>query len=975
MSLFDWFKRDWHNSNPEKRTQAIRNLDESHQTVFAEKAVSDPDKAVRIEAVKKLTSLEILRQTANSDPEESIRKQATLKLYEEIVVTLKAFRGEPSEVELKLAEEIAVVPQAEDAYKSITIPKLRLALIQNTNKQTLLLQAALRDLNEDVSVAAVENLKNEKFLQDVADNSRHVQARRTAAAKLKATRTENNEQQNAENLLNKKRTALLAQAEYLSEAIPVLDQEEAFKNLIQEAKTLGMGDMQEKLTALEAAFFKKVKETREKQEEAARIAREQAEKQVARENLLKDLETLATETPSEEFQAKLNDCKERLAQIAEGAEAEWSVRIQTAVYRCEKAEKAYRQTLAEQAAELEEQNLAGATRQDLLNKLKALAETETDAFTEKTLRTLVRFWEALPLLDGEEPELKQYNELRSRLNNQLTTWKEAAQREFEEKSEILKKLIQEVKEIDENSEFREISVKLREIFQKWKDIVGKDKFKYQELWKEYIEAQARFQEMRQWESWHNEQDKDAMLAELEKLAAKEPSEEVLDKTRKIIAQWKESGPVSTARFLEYRDHYKELVEKIFGNCASILEAKQEEREENLKKKEELCARVEALLQDTETPDKEKYKAVKQIQEDWKAIGQVPREKLSEIWERFRALIDTFFTKHKEALKVEDSRRLENYEKKIKLCEQAESLAESFEESTDWAAGTAAFKKLQSEWKTSGGVPKNLSEEVWQRFRNACDKFFEKRRAHFESLDAEKQENLKKKNAVCEKLETMAAVDATEEALQAIAEEWKQIGMVPKENVEALVQRYMRALDHLIAERAKSDPALAERLNAIATRKKEIIERINELSATAGVAAVAETVRELHGEWKTLGSAGEQEQELYQAFRTVCDEFFARRRDQMEIQEEARKNNLQKKQLLCEQAEELLSLEEESSYNLVNNVKQLRHQWKEIGPVPREHSDKIWKRFNQACDAVFAKARPNNATNRNSNNSSSNPAAE
>ncbi len=948
MGIFDFFKRDWHHSDPEKRTKAIRELDEIHQDVFEEKASKDPDKNVRLEALKKLNSVDILRQMASNDPEESVRKAAAARLNEEIARTLKKFSGEPTAKEIALAEEIASTSFAEETYRGITVPKLRLALVSKVTKQNVLLTAALRDLNEEVAAKALEGLK-ENALQDVANNSRHTSIRQAASAKLKAIRDAENTAVSKEEILKQQRAALLAQADRLNNTHPLVEQQKAFAELMSEAEKLGMGDQKAALDAIYASFSEQVKVLVAKQEAEELAARRAAEKAALEEKLLKEIEEFLNAPKADETKEMLEKAIDAAKAEAPNADPKWNARLQSLVFRKEKMYK------AEVAAPkvVEELPEGAPSREEILAKLTALAENEIDAFTEKALRPLVRSWETLPLLEGEDPVLQSYNALRSKLSEKLNAWKEVAEKEFAEKSAELRKLIDAVKAIDENQEFREISMQLKEIAQKWKEIVGEDKFKYQELWKEFNDARSRFQEMRQWESWHNEEARDAILAELEALSKESASEELLDKTKKAIAKWKDVGPVSPLRLQEYKDKYKAFIDKIFETCAPILEAKNEERQENLKKKIELCEKAEALVADTETPDKDKYKAIKQLQEDWKNGGQIPRENLQELWDRFKAAIDAFFEQHKVALKEEDTRRQGNYEKKVELCEKAEAL----QESEDWGATTAAIKKLQEEWKTSGPVPKTVSEDIWNRFRTACDKFFERRRAHFDSLDAEKQANLEKKNAVCAKLEALTAEQADEATLNAIAEEWKQIGMVPKDDLDALMQRYMKATNEVIGKRAAVDSALAERLEAVRARKQEIIDRVNELADSAGVAAIAESVREFQNEWRTLGSCGTSEGELYKAFHDACDEFFARRRDQMEIQEEARKNNLQKKELLCAQAEKLLAAEDETPYNLVSQVKQLRRNWKEIGPVPREHSDKIWKRFNSACDAVFAKAHP------------------
>lgn len=953
MSIFDLFKRDWKHSDPEKRSKALQHLDEAHQDVFADKATTDPDKAVRLEALKKLSSIDVIRRIADSDSEESIRKLAITRLYEEIAKHLKSFRGEPTAREFALVEEIAPHALAEEVYHVLSHPKLRLALVKKSKRQPLLALAATRDMHEETALAALENVQSTPALQEISEKSRHNSVRQEALAKWKAKRKQETVTPKAEDVLLLQCKALISQAERLAEAKPILAQEEAFALLMQEASKMDLGESKAKLDSLYNAFLEKVAIEKEKEALAEKERQALAEKQAMRAKLLEDWNALLQAPQTDENVALMQELKQKAESMVADADKAWVEKLQDLSRRHVKVLQ-NRVQVQETPKEVAD-NLG---LKELLLELSNLNDSPLNHYTEKNLAKIKLNWEKLVNEDVSADDLSAFDSLVKSLNEKVSAWKEALEKEFAEKSSILKGLIDSVRAIEESDEdFREISQKLKAIKYQWKETVGEDKFRYQELWKEFLDATSRFQEMREWESWKNEKDKDVLLAELEKLSEETPSEELLEKAKKAIAQWKEIGPVSVARGLEYRDRYKLLIDKIFTNCASILEAKQEEREANLKLKTELTERVEVLLKDESVSGKDKYLEIKEIQEKWKAIGQVPKDLVQSTWERFRAAIDAFYALHKENLKVEDDRRQVNYEKKVQLCEEIEALKDS----EDFSSATMTVKKLQEEWKSIGPVPKTLSDEIWNRFRTACDHFFNRRREHFEALDVQKQEHLKQKIQLCEKMETLSPEAADDVLLASIAEEWKQIGMVPKEEVENLMLRYMKAYSGLLAARALNDSSLAEKLQAVLVRKKEIIENINNLSLTAGLAASAEAVKALQVEWKALGFCGAEEENLYKEYHASCDEFFARRRDQLEIQEEARKNNLQKKQMLCEQAERLLASEDETPYNLIGQVKQLRKLWKEIGPVPREHSDKIWKHFNQTCDKVFAKARPQQKT--------------
>ena len=188
-----------------------------------------------------------------------------------------------------------------------------------------------------------------------------------------------------------------------------------------------------------------------------------------------------------------------------------------------------------------------------------------------------------------------------------------------------------------------------------------------------------------------------------------------------------------------------------------------------------------------------------------------------------------------------------------------------------------------------------------------------------------------------------------------AEEWKKLGMVPKDKVDEIWTRYSAILDKFAAKRAEVDPEFKKTAEEAKAKKEAMITTVSELMETAGSNQSAEAVKNIQSEWNALTRCGSAERELYKKFRGICDEFFTRRRDQLEIQEQARENNLQNKIRLCEEAERLLEgLTDENRREAMNEVKQLRRHWREIGAVPRKESDKIWNRFNSACDAIFGK---------------------
>lgn len=945
MSLLDTFRPKWQNSNPDKRLEAIDELEA--QDTLERIALSDEDNDVRAAAVKKLKQIPVLLQISKNDSEASIRRLAETRYFEEIAKMLKNFR-EPANDETKgYISEIKDTRYAEDLVKSMPSSELRLELVKATGKANVLAIAANKDAKEEIAKTAVNRIESESLLTDITKNSKHTSVRKIAAEKLRAQREAADGGKKAAALLISKREALIQQAHHLAAQKDPIAVKPQFEALMNEARELGMGPAQATLDEIYDSFCKFCDET-----DSNRIAAEkaEAEKQAKKQHLVEALDELESLLAAENAQDNAERIDAIIAEWNEGKSIMDAADIKRFNQAFFKAQDMKKKT---DDAEESETPVDESSRPELLERLQALADTDANETTSKHLHAIVREWEKLPLLEGEDPTLQAYNALRNKLSEKISTFAENAQKVFEANSEKLKKLIERVKAFDENEDFKELSLKLRNVYNEWKEIVGEQKFKYHDLWLEYKAATERFQEMRQWESWHNENDRAEILTEMEALAKEPGSQDVLNKLKDLSLKWKNCGPTSAAKFNEFKERFQASLDQIRQNCAPFIEEQMAERKNNLEKKEELCAKIEALVADAGMFWKDKFKAMQDIQESWKAIGMVPKENIAALMDRFKAATNAFYAQHKENQKKEDSNREANYEKKVKLCEQAEALSNS----TDWNATSNKLKQLQESWKAVGPVPKSKSDEIWTRFRTACDAFFEKKRGHFEEMDEAKKENLAKKTSLCEKLEALDINNITAELVEVvkgIEAEWKTIGMVPKESVEAINDRFSETINQFLERCAEIDANLRKQLDQIKKQKQDIIEKVKQFAESAGSNQLADAVRDLQKDWRTLGSCGVDDLLLHKNFREVCDDFFTRRRDQLDIQEQARQNNLQKKVLLCEQAEDLLSdLSEATVGGAMNKVKHLRRLWKEVGAVPRDQSDKIWKRFNSACDKVFA----------------------
>ena len=320
---------------------------------------------------------------------------------------------------------------------------------------------------------------------------------------------------------------------------------------------------------------------------------------------------------------------------------------------------------------------------------------------------------------------------------------------------------------------------------------------------------------------------EALWAEVEKRGAELENDVVLDVLKALQTEWKKVGPAPKEKSEALWQRFKDQGDRVYDKLKAGSEA---ERSANLAKKEALCQRAEALLASlgatpaapatpavpasgappaddaaaatTEKPARIDWKAVsdglKALQAEWKAVGLVPsREQGEALWARFKTAADAIHAEQKQHYAELDSERAENAKKKEALCIRAESLRYS----TDWKGTGEAIKSLQADWKALGPAPKDQNEALWQRFRAACDAFFERRQAAFAELDQERSGNAKKKDALCQQAEALAGKDdldqdAAESEIKRLMGEWKRIGPAPKAENEALWKRFRAAADQV-----------------------------------------------------------------------------------------------------------------------------------------------------------------------------------
>ncbi|WP_462318102.1 DUF349 domain-containing protein, partial [Marinilabilia sp.] len=258
---------------------------------------------------------------------------------------------------------------------------------------------------------------------------------------------------------------------------------------------------------------------------------------------------------------------------------------------------------------------------------------------------------------------------------------------------------------------------------------------------------------------------------------------------------------------ELWERFHEATIKINQKHQEHFEHLKEQLQKNLEAKQELCEKVEAILeQDLKTPKEweKNSKAIIEIQQIWKTIGFAPKKDNQEIYLRFRTACDKFFDAKRDFFKHYKEEQQNNLQLKTELVQQAEALKDS----TDWKNTTEELIRIQKKWKEIGPVPRKHSDAIWKKFRGACDQFFNRKSEFFSKKDEAQEENLKKKEALIEELKQYEPGDNNEESfakLQDFQRRWSDIGFVPIKEKDRVNQEFRNLInarfDHLNMDEA------------------------------------------------------------------------------------------------------------------------------------------------------------------------------
>ncbi|HEY2151069.1 MAG TPA: DUF349 domain-containing protein [Vicinamibacterales bacterium] len=803
MALMDRFRAHPGHKHPDPATRLefLEALPLDERELIAEVAREDAEARVRRAAVAKLLDPATLALVARDDADEGVRAQANTMLRD---LALEAFEGCGESESLAAADALVDTKALSAVARSAPRESTALRALARVTDGHVLGSIARHAEHESVRRAAFERLGDPAEILSVALNSDFKDPTVGAVDRISDRAELEQIAARAKNKAASKRARTIVRE--MDERQAALDAETAAAAAAELAERPVESDPAERARAAEIEAAKQADETRVHEETAAR------EEAAARQ---RDQEAVAE--------------RDRVAAAQELAHKEAARR------------QARRAELSEQAA--------------------ATAALDDVAAARRQFNVIRREWGGLgPAGADEAAVFAKYTEADAAFAARDTAAHEADQRA---RREALTRIQQLLGRIEPLASRTDLTLKagergLRDV----RAALGTlpplpSKRDHEDILKRLKAAQTaltpKVQELRDvagWQRWANVGLQEQLCEKMEALASIEDPEEIARQVRDLQQQWKQAADVPRAQGEALWRRFKTAHDAAWSRCEAYFAAQAEARTGNLARKVALSDRAEALADSTswvQTADE-----IKKLQAEWKTIGPVTRGQEKAIWERFRTACDRFFTRRHADLAERKTMWAENLAKKEALCVAAEALSGS----TDWDATASEIRRLQNEWKSIGPVKKSRSEALWQRFRGACDQFFQR---YAQRHDIARGERVAAREAICAELEELGQAstdDATPPVdlaaqVRALRGRWQQeiaARGVDRDRAAALDARFAAAFSGALtrwpAAFAGSD------LDPDANRKKmeALVRRMEELAGSlaggsgAGAAAVSPTTR-------------------------------------------------------------------------------------------------------------------------------------
>lgn len=893
MGILDRFKTQpkWKHADAEVRLAGVHELPEDEQDVLAEVARTDEDARVRKAAVGKLGTVGTLAEILRADADESVRDQAAGVLLDialgafeadeaSSLAAVEAFGGLPAASAQKQIVLVAKTAKresvsqaalnrlADDPKALATVARrsehaaVRVSALGRLHDADELAATALKSSFRDVATAALEQVTDRAAIRAIATRAANPAAARRARVMLRAF-----EEQDAAAAAAEAAVVAAAQARRRGQAELVRELE----RLSAQAGDAGAADRVESLVArwqlegadadadLRGRFDQALGAARESlaRLQAERVAREQRQKEAAeriaaRRAVITRCRAMAADTNAE-AQAVLVAEWEGLPVVEDPEGAQLQADFDSALRSIERKRKE-EASVGERLARLVE--LAAA--------LETLSADErypaSRDLRQRARRVRQDAQAAVASLDADprwRETIERITAAESALASREQAWRDAQNAEAEQHKRRAQQAVQRMADLQklEAPTLKALERAIADALALETELGHEPVDPERVALRRQLAAEreglqpkaAALREADDWQRWANAGVQESLIEKMTALGAEADANLAFRRMRELQEQWKAvaSAPRDTAEQLWTR--FRAAAQTVRERVEPLRAAQHAHQVEHLARKIALCEKAEALADSTDwiaTAD-----ALKALQAEWKTVGPAPRRDEQAVWDRFRTACNRFFTRRQEDLKQRKQVWTTNLEAKDALISRAEALATV----TDFTAGFSELKALQAAWKASGPVKKAKSEQVWQRFRAACDAFMERYRTRDTQQFADR---LARREAVAVDLEALAAGlaagtvahDGLLERVRSIRMGWQQAGSVPREVLHPLATRFDAALGAVLA--AAPQAFRHSELDAEGNRAQleQLCERVEQVAgrqpAMAGASPVAQLADQL-----------------------------------------------------------------------------------------------------------------------------------
>ena len=450
-------------------------------------------------------------------------------------------------------------------------------------------------------------------------------------------------------------------------------------------------------------------------------------------------------------------------------------------------------------------------------------------------------------------------------------------------------------------------------------------------------------------------------------------DDLLDQERPgIIRTWVEAGN-DPRDFVAPVDSTKQSIQRIVTDFKKRRENERKRAEEeklhNLKQKQLILDKIKALVDSEETD--QSLNALRDYMRAWKEVRQIPKEYQDELYAAYKFQVDKFYNQLSVFNELKELDKDKNLELKIDLIKRAEQLKDE----PNIRKALLQLNKYHDDWKNTGPVRAEISEDIWKRFKAASDIVIDAKKADQVTLDAERQQNLDKKIVLIERAETSIAVVPTQpkewakigKELDELMAEWKKIGPVPTDKNEEIWNKFKAIRNQYYGERKHFFRDLNSSKKDNLTKKEALCEKAESLKDSNEFMKTSDTFAKLQDEWKTVGPVPEDQNDLvWKRFRSAFDHFYTRKNEWFKQRKQEEGGAIVKKKEVILGLDVLKSNETIDHETLFNELKIWQKQWNDAGFISGKSYQQLNKTYQTLADEIFQRYRSASNNQRNSN---------